>query len=1406
MSDALPRPVVFLAFANDRADRARYLRNLPEEMRQLRALFDAPAVAGLCELVVRSNATLPDILDVLQDERYRDRIAVFHFGGHADGLQLLLESTTGSAAATHSAGLTPLLAAQRGLQLVFLNGCSTEPQVEELLGAGVPAVIATAEAISDEVATELASRFYRGLTEGAAIGRAYSEAVAAVKARQGGGLRGVYIEMAATPDYWPWRLHVRDGASIINEWSLPAAAGDPLFGLPALPTRDLPESPYRHLQWFREEEAELFFGRGHEIRAFHDLVTSAATAPIVLFYGQAGVGKSSLLSAGVVPRLSPAQQVRYVRRDRALGLLGTLGSALAAPGVAPGHTPTDVAATWHAAEAAAGRPITVILDQVEEAFTRARAEEANEIDAFVAQLQAVFAAPDRRPSGRLVLGFRKEWLAEIEARLRVATLPWSKLYLDRLDRRGIVEIIEGPARVARLRQQYRLSIASGLAGVIADDLLEDHDAPVAPTLQVLLTKFWAAAPRADSGAVAFTLETYQTLRRTGLLLDDFVTEQLQALRDGDRAVVDTGLALDVLAFHTTPLGTAETRAAREVEQAYAHQRDVVASLIARAKDLYLLVATQVTTAGQPEATAATRLAHDTVAPLLRRRFRQSDAPGQRALRILESRADEWQGERTGAPLDEADLRTVEAGQVGMRAWTADEQRLVAASRRARRARRWVRRGLATVGVAAVTAIVLLSLSSRASERRAVSRSLAAASLAAADQSTAILLGVEASRAGAGLEASDALLSALQRVPPQLYLTMDGAGEGRSMAFSRDGKLLAETHPDSGIQLFDVATGRRVGRLPAPDGVYALALAMSPDGRVLAAGYAGGWLRLWDLATRQMIGAPLGGGKSIERLAFGRTSDEVITVSEDRTLRRWDLRIGRPIDSIPNVGTSSLAVSADGRWWATGEFGGTIQRWDATTRQPVGPPLTGHNGEVRSLAFSPDGAWLVSGAADSTVRWWELPSGALADDVVPAHTDEVATVAFSPDGRWLVSGGDDLTLRLWDVETRRPVGLPLEGHSQELGVVAFSPDGTMLASASHDHTIRLWRMTSRAPSGGALGGARKASESVAFAPDGDMMVTGDSDGAVQFWDVRSGRAVGTPMREHEREVSKVAFSPDGATVVSGGRDGVINFWDVRTRRVRVPGVAAHDSGVTALVFSPDGKTMASAGYDNVIRIWDVASGEERIDPIDALLNVVYTLAFAPDGRTIAGGGWADSVRLWNVADGRPVGAIRAETSPVFSLSFSPDGQTLATSGFDNLIRLWSRAQGWALQATLSGHSAPVLRVLFRRDGAVLASGGNDGSARLWDARTGRAIGRPFRDDTAAVVDLAFSPNGEWLASVVSNQRVRLWPASPTSWSRLACESAGRNLSLSLWQRLFPDRPYACTCGNLPPGDGVTRCPN
>src|SRR4029077_14280314 len=92
-------------------------------------------------------------------------------------------------------------------------------------------------------------------------------------------------------------------------------------------------------------------------------------------------------------------------RDPQRGLLASLCDALAPPGsvAAPGDA-------WGAAKEARGRPLVLIVDQVEESHTRGAIDGPGELAEFIAALTTALLNPDGRPRGKLVLGLRMEGL------------------------------------------------------------------------------------------------------------------------------------------------------------------------------------------------------------------------------------------------------------------------------------------------------------------------------------------------------------------------------------------------------------------------------------------------------------------------------------------------------------------------------------------------------------------------------------------------------------------------------------------------------------------------------------------------------------------------------------------------------------------------------------------------------------------------------------------------------------------------------------------------------------------------------------------------------------------------------------------------------------------------------------
>ncbi len=330
------RPIVLVILANDRISGMRRLRNLAAERRGITERL-GPSI----ETVVIHDALLDEVWDELDRPEAHGRTRVFHFAGHGSGDWLAFEDEEGTPATAHADGLASYLARQDGLVLVFLNACSTSKQVARLRASGVPAVIATSAAIDDEVAAQLATRFYAELSHNP-LERAFRNAVDFMKAKYGNEPRGLIrreleFDDGEFGDGWPWLL---DCDEAVKGWRL---VGEPPPSSDGAPSTDDSASGGRRdhderttvdarpADWEREALAELAsvlydpeMARLVALRAGVPPAMMPAFRSSIVFWSLVVEGaQSGMLSGGLQPivdeaaRMFPANRVfaKYRTRD-----------------------------------------------------------------------------------------------------------------------------------------------------------------------------------------------------------------------------------------------------------------------------------------------------------------------------------------------------------------------------------------------------------------------------------------------------------------------------------------------------------------------------------------------------------------------------------------------------------------------------------------------------------------------------------------------------------------------------------------------------------------------------------------------------------------------------------------------------------------------------------------------------------------------------------------------------------------------------------------------------------------------------------------------------------------------------------------------------------------------------------
>jgi WD40 repeat protein len=1104
------------------------------------------------------------------------------------------------------------------------------------------------------------------------------------------------------------------------------------------------DCPYFGLDYYTESFGSWFVGREAE-RGL--IITNLQAARLTLLHAESGVGKTSLLRAGVAWRLRQLVDDGLARGGAAVDipivfsawkddpvpeLITEIGVAaepflagrqFAAP--PDGHLDTAI----EAAAEATGASLLVILDQFEEYFLYCAREPtpqhfADELARCInkAGLPANFLIAIREDAyaglGDLFQG-------------RIANVYGNYLHVEYLDRSAAERAIREPLQVYNsqpgvgepiaIQDDLVRAVLDGVRAYDGDGRLgaaDNGDGRVAtPLLQLVMATIWDRERAEDSRELRLsTLERLEGVRK---VVDTHLEKALAELSSGDRAT-----AVDVFDHLVTPSGGKIAESVPDLAIRTGHTEQQVGDVLEKLDRARIVRPVPAPPRQDPVRFRRYEIFHDVLAPSINRAIAARDA-----------------------------------------------------QRRVRRLRRLAALAVGLLVVVTAIGLLLGSLYATAKNEEKVAQSGQLATTAVGDITAnpelSTLLALQALHVHYTSQAEAALREALPEM--QELRGFDSGTPVLSAQFDpADANKVVSAGQDGDAWIWNVQTDRRVLRLHPRGGFKvngtADTVAFNKAGTQVAVGYGGGTLAVFDADSGNELRAQSMGSLVNDVRFVGDAGQLAVATTDGAWLgtpgSAWRALLSRglfgpsPLLSVESV--NAVAVDpADATKFAVAGTDGTAI---CTLRRSGGPRcqrLMPDDFDSSDAEFSPNGSELVTANNDGSLRLYNVDVPSLPQMRLFEALEANATSAqFSPNGSLIVAGYSNGLASVWNAASGLQV-TQLAGNSARVNTARFDATGNEIVTAGSDGTIRVWRtlpaelqveFNSSRP--GATPGAVYGAE---YSPSGNRLLIHGPTGTYVY--TTGGHLVKTLLAKYD--LNSARFSPSGAKIV-GTIGPLVIQWN-GARLLLSPPLIDLGKNITALnaYLSPNGSRLLviTSAETAEVRSSDTGKLLHTLDPGNHFK--MFTAAFSPDGSRIltASGG---QVQVWNATTGREIRSLGKIGPAIMDLEFNRHGSEFVTAANNGDLTIWA-ARGYRRLLTINSCPSPTT-ASFSPNGKLIVAACGNGTARVFDAASGQLLTVISVAGGGIVNTAEFSPDGRSIVTAlgagtggITTGEVEVWNA-------------------------------------------------
>lgn len=533
----------------------------------------------------------------------------------------------------------------------------------------------------------------------------------------------------------------------------------------------------------------------------------------------------------------------------------------------------------------------------------------------------------------------------------------------------------------------------------------------------------------------------------------------------------------------------------------------------------------------------------------------------------------------------------------------------------------------------------------------------------------------------------------------------------SAMYSPDGKQIVTACSDGNCYLWSTASCKETGILIGHNEKINFA-DFSHNNKMIISASSDNTAIIWDAETKKPIFTLTGHLDEVLYAAFSLDDKYVATASADKTVRLWDTTTGSQIYTFANHTDKATSCHF------TKDKNIISSSWDGSIR------IVNMQGvlikEIKDIpnmidyaSLSSDGKHILA-VTGSDIKIWDFQSGELIAIQETTNNNFFTCANFNKENNIIVYSQSDGRIGLWNWRTNQNIEA-FKGHIITAKYAMFSPDEKYILSSARDNKAIIWNLIKSQQE---LICGNDYIPYATFSKDADMIASSTSDNKIKIWKYLNGKYENISNISLTCYASSVTFSQDNKNVVATLSDGSICIYNIKDETI-LHRIEQLPASYNYAFFLPDNINVLAISNEAESILWNYSYNVTSTKSYGNK-KILNDISISPDGQSYLVAAVSEKdIILHSDKPSTKIAKIKGHTAEVECVAFNRDGKYAVSGSNDNDIVVWDLSTYKSI-SKLKGHSSQVFFTQFTPDDKYIISISSDKTVRIWNIEKEQCI--------------------------------------------------------------------------------------